>query len=250
MYNIENCQYLLCISIVSHGQGMLIAPLLADIKRTLHAESALFKIIVTLNITEDESFITPFIGDNFAVIRNNQPKGFGANHNAAFAESNAKFFAVVNPDIRIQTFDYRFLMSTFANDKIAAVAPLVLSANGTIEDSARHFPTFARLLKRVLLRKRNSDYKFDRQPLAVDWVAGMFVVFRKEAYSQVGGFDDLRFFMYLEDADICERLHKKGFVILVNPNIYVTHLAQRASRQNLKHMYWHAISAIRYLTGC
>ena len=77
----------------------------------------------------------------------------------------------------------------------------------------------------------------------------MFVVFRREAYQEVGGFDDRRFFMYLEDADICRRLAREGWKVLVNPNVQVIHMAQRASRRNLKHMRWHITSAFRFLTG-
>jgi GT2 family glycosyltransferase len=177
------------------------------------------------------------------------PKGFGSNHNAAFAQSKGKFFAVVNPDIRIQSLNLQVLKSPFENQKVAAVAPVILAGDGAVEDSARHFPTLLRFTKRVLLRQRNSDYKLETYPYPVDWVAGMFVVYSRVAYQIIGGFDDRRFFMYLEDADICRRLQKEGWAVLVNPAVNVTHLAQRASRRNLKHMYWHAVSTFRYLTG-
>lgn len=129
------------------------------------------------------------------------------------------------------------------------MAPVVLSDDGHIEDSARRFPTLRRFSMRVLLRQRNPDYKVAAEPYPVDWVAGMFVVFRRDAYQQVAGFDDRRFYMYLEDADICHRLHKKGWQTMVNPNAQVIHMAQRASRRNLQHLRWHIVSALRFLTG-
>jgi GT2 family glycosyltransferase len=55
--------------------------------------------------------------------------------------------------------------------------------------------------------------------------------------------------MYFEDADICRRLGKTGWLVLVNPNVHVIHMAQRASHRNLKHMRWHAVSAFRFLSG-
>ncbi|MEJ7138190.1 glycosyltransferase [Amphibiibacter pelophylacis] len=235
----------LSFSIVSHGQAALIAPLLGDLARL---PPNTFEVILTINLPEDES---PYFGYTFPIriIRNSEPKGFGANHNAAFTEAKGNYFAVVNPDIRIQYLDLHELLMPFQNENIAAVAPIVLSSEGKIEDSARHFPTLQRFAKRVILRKRVSDYKLQKVPFAVDWVAGMFVVFRTEAYRKINGFDDHRFFMYLEDADICRRLHKNGWGVLVNPFVSVTHMAQRASRRNLTHMRWHAVSALRYLTG-
>jgi len=233
------------LSIVSHGQGGLIRLLLKDLVALSFCN---FDVILTINIPEDES---PYQGYPFPIkiIRNAYPKGFGANHNAAFALSISEWFCVVNPDIRIRDLNLESLLSPFNNKTVAVVAPIVLSPNGIVEDNARRFPTFIRLTKRVLFNKRGADYESSVAPYFVDWVAGMFVVFRRDAYNQVGGFDDRRFYMYLEDADICRRLAKKGWQVMVNPCVKVIHAAQRASRRNLLHMRWHFVSALRYLTG-
>lgn len=236
--------YRFSLSIVSHGQASLIRLLLADLALLPLQD---FEVLVTINVPEDES---AFYGHPFPlrIIRNVIPKGFGGNHNTAFAESSGEFFVVVNPDIRIYSFDLKELISPFTNQKVAAVAPMVISGEGRVEDSARRFPTFFRFIRRVLFRQRELDYEFDDYPLVVDWVAGMFVVFRSDIYRKINGFDDRRFFMYLEDADICHRLHENGWQVVVNPRVEVTHMAQRASQRNLKHMRWHAVSALRYLT--
>jgi GT2 family glycosyltransferase len=233
------------LSIVSHGQASLICLLLAELAELPHHN---FEVLITVNLPEDES---PYQGHPFplCIIRNDAPKGFGANHNAAFGQATARWFAVVNPDIRIKKLDLLTLLSPFHDQSVAAVAPVVLSIEGKVEDSARRFPTLMRFAKRVLLRQRVADYNVELVPYPVDWVAGMFVVFRRDAYQKIGGFDDRRFFMYLEDADICRRLDKFGYRVMVNPNVQVIHMAQRASRQNLKHIRWHAVSALRYLTG-
>lgn len=230
---------------VSHGQADLIRYLLLDLAALPFHD---FEVIVTLNISEDDSL---YKGFNFPLklIKNDIPKGFGANHNAAFLQSEGLFFAVVNPDIRIQALDSEELLSPFSESRVAAVAPLVYSAEGSVEDSARRFPTFSRLFKRIVLKIRHSDYHPGDAPLLVDWVAGMFVVFRKDVFRSLGGFDDRRFFMYMEDVDICRRLNSAGFSVLLNPKVSVIHMAQRASHRNFKHMRWHAISAFRYLTG-
>jgi len=233
------------LSIVSHGQASLIRLLLEDLAKLIQLN---FEVLITINIPEDES---PYQGHPFPlrIIRNVEPKGFGANHNAAFLQSTNEWFAVVNPDIRIQLQDLRILLSPFESEKVGAVAPIVISGEGKIEDSARRFPTLIRFAKRILLRQRDPDYKVEAIPYPVDWVAGMFVVYRRDAYQKIGGFDDVRFFMYLEDADICCRLKKSGWQTMINPHVQVIHIAQRASRRDLKHMRWHAVSALRYLTG-
>jgi N-acetylglucosaminyl-diphospho-decaprenol L-rhamnosyltransferase len=233
------------LSIVSHRQSHMIRPLLADLAQLAQQD---FEVIITINLPEDES---PYQGFPFPmrIIRNDKPKGFGANNNAAFENSRGRFFAVVNPDVRIRSLDFTELTSPFVNQKLAAVAPVVLRCDGKVEDNARRFPTLKRFAKRILFQRRDPDYKLQPAAFPVDWVAGIFVVFRPEAYRQVAGFDDRRFFMYLEDADICRRLQKDGWQVMLHPKVSVFHTAQRASHRNIRYMRWHIVSAFRYLTG-
>lgn len=233
------------LSIVSHLQVHLVRLLLDDLSNITNIE---FEVILTINIDEEEIELRhyPF---PIRIIKNSVPKGFGANHNAAFNICSTSWFAVVNPDIRIPAIDFYSLLLPFKNSKVAAIAPLVCSDDGRIEDSARRFPTPLRLATRVLLRRRVSDYAVEIDPYLVDWVAGMFIVFRSVAFKQINGFDDRRFFMYLEDADISRRLWSSGWWVMVNPRVRIIHAAQRASRRNLLHMRWHIVSAIRYFTG-
>lgn len=233
------------LSIVSHGQSALVALLLSDLAQLSQSN---IEVIVTINIPEN-MFVYQQSPIPIKVIRNEKPKGFGENHNAAFKQASSEWFVVVNPDIRIQSLDIQRLLRPFLSEKVAAVAPVVLSRDGVIEDSARKFPTFFTLLRRLLSKSRKIDYKVDSCFVSVDWVAGMFVVFRAVAYERIGGFDDGRFFMYFEDVDLCHRLRHGGWDIVLNGDVSVVHLAQRASKNNLKHMRWHLISAFRYLSG-
>lgn len=236
---------LVSLSVVSHGQAALIKFLLADLAQLAIHD---FEVIVTINLAENESV---YEGHPFPVriIRNHAPKGFGANHNTAFTQSSGRFFAIVNPDIRIKSLDLAKLVYQFENKKVGALAPVILSVKGEVEDSARRFPTFMKLFRRSLLGKREPDYRRAISPIEVDWVAGMFVIFRPEAFKALGGFDDKRFFMYFEDVDICARLWRSGWTVLLDSQANVIHDAQRASHRNIKHMRWHVTSAIRYLTG-
>lgn len=233
-----------CLSIVSHGQGRLIRPLLGDL---LALREHLTEVIVTLNIPEDEAFLAEFQSRlPIRVLQNFSPKGFGANHNSAFAASTAPFFVVVNPDIRLRDLALDALLDAVAQPGTGVAAPIVYASNGQLQDSARRFPTVARLLRRKFGGVRGPDYVLGSEPLPVDWVAGMFMVFRREVYASVDGFDD-RYFMYFEDVDLCHRLNRAGLQVKLVPQARVFHDAQRASRRELKYFLWHLSSACRYL---
>jgi N-acetylglucosaminyl-diphospho-decaprenol L-rhamnosyltransferase len=233
------------LSIVSHGQGTMIANLLADLSKF---GSALFEVIITINIPEDES---PYKNNliPLKIIRNEKPKGFGSNHNAAFMVSKGRWFCVLNPDLRIRSLDLSALLRPFTDLNVAVVAPIVRSTNGVIQDNARRFPTAMNLFKRFIFRQYSADFPVEDTTYRVDWVAGMFMVFKRSTYIKVGGFDDRRFYMYFEDVDICRRIAQIGGVVVINPLVEVTHEAQRASHRNLQHLRWHLVSAFRFLTG-
>lgn len=236
----------LALSIVSHGQGDLVRPLLQELAPWAAAGA---EIIVTLNRPEDESFLRdlPFA---ITILRNNEPKGFGANHNQAFARTRASRFAILNPDIRLLQVDLVRLLECLEDAGIGASAPVVVGPSGEPEDSARRYPTVGRIARRVGNRLRGlrnrSDYDIgQRGSLVVEWVAGMFVIFRRDAFEAVRGFDE-SYFMYLEDADICRRLSRQGLAtVLVNTR--VMHDARRATMKSAKHLRWHARSMLRFL---
>ena len=233
------------LSVVSHGQGALIRHLLKDIQSGWECD---YELVVTLNIPEDEVFLAGFQTTMpLRVIRNARPKGFGANHNAAFVASRGRYFCVLNPDLRAPLLSVAPLVETLNRHMVGADAPAVYSSAGTLEDSARRFPSWWRLVKRVVLRVRGPDYELQNSPYRVDWVAGMFTLFRREAFLDVNGFDE-RYFMYFEDADICRRLAQRGWSVMLDPRVRVVHDAQRASHRDTKHLRWHLVSAFRYLT--
>jgi N-acetylglucosaminyl-diphospho-decaprenol L-rhamnosyltransferase len=236
------------LSIVSHGQATLVQRLLQDLDRVWTHD---FEVIVTVNIPASDEDYAGAYSFPLQIVRNPSPKGFGANHNAAFSVATGRHFAVLNPDIRITSWNQAGLLRLFADPEVGAVAPLVYASDGTREDSARRFPTWTRLTRRLWRRFRqlpqDADYPIASEPAAVDWVAGMFIIFRREAYEEVRGFDSHRFFMYYEDVDICRRLRRSGWNVLVDPDTRVIHDAQRASHRDFRHLRWHVTSTLRYL---
>ena len=202
------------------------------------------QIILTLNVPEsvalpDDARVT-FIG-------NAQPKGFGANHNAAFACCTQTFFCPLNPDIEFDRNPFPALSTALGDKRVALVAPLVRSPDGNIEDSMRHFPTPGSLLMKAL---GGSDGRYivreGEAEFSPEWVAGMFMLFRSRDFHDLGGFDE-RFFLYYEDVDICVRVWRKGMRILACPKAGVIHDARRDSRRSLRHLRWHLSSMARFL---
>jgi N-acetylglucosaminyl-diphospho-decaprenol L-rhamnosyltransferase len=237
----------LSISIVSHGQGALVEPLLKDLSSADFRGFASVELFVTLNLPEDESFLSA-CDLAYRVIRNPRPIGFGANHNQAFACSDCDYFLVLNPDIRLGSLLFGDLLD-HGRDGFGVMAPRVVSSMGEVEDSCRRYPTISRVLKRVGFSKSTADYPQSASNIIeVDWIAGMFMLFDSEAFKRVAGFDT-RYFMYLEDADICRRLNRCGLSVLYDSSQKIVHDAQRNSFKNGQHFKWHLRSMVRFIVG-
>jgi N-acetylglucosaminyl-diphospho-decaprenol L-rhamnosyltransferase len=231
------------ISIISHQQAALSKLVLSDLSK--FAAGCDLEIFLTLNTREPLSISVSDYPWPVHLLENCTPKGFGANHNQAFRRAKGEWFCVLNPDIRL--FDNLFprLVSEAGCSNAAVIAPAAYSVNDEPEDSVRHFPTLRLLLGKLIGRDR-SRYDFEGESAScVDWVAGMFMLFRSEDFRLVGGFDE-KFFLYYEDVDICARLWNAGRPVLFCPTAKVIHNARRSSRTDPRYMRWHAASMLRY----
>lgn len=231
------------LSIVSHRQNALVNQLLEDVARVCAGRVAL---ILTENVTDPVPLATDRLDCPVERIANTQIKGFGANHNAAFKHCRTPFFCIANPDVRLPADPFPRLLEPLKDPRAAVVGPLVRSPEGKAEDSARRFPTLGMLLGKVLRERRRPDYPTDQGPLEVDWVAGMFMLFRSSAYASVRGFDEA-YFLYYEDVDLCRRLRAAGHGVIYDPRATAVHAARRASRRNPTLAVRHLRSALRFL---
>lgn len=226
------------LSIVSHGQLALVLPLLEQLDR--HSRGSIAKVVLTLNIPETD--LTAGRPWGFAIerIENAAPLGFGANHNQAFARCDTPWFLVLNPDIRFDSDVLAPMLAQAAPDA-GLMTPRILESGRPVPEPHR-----ALLTPFEILGRKKPGY----QPPAVPaWIPGLFMLFRSQAYRQIGGFDE-RFFMYGEDFDICARTRLAGWKLQVAEDLRARHDAQRASHRSKKYLYWHVTSLLKvWLSG-
>lgn len=230
---------LIAVSIVSHGHGAMVDGLISALSKLPEVS----QIIVTRNIPEK---VSSHGVASITEIENVLPRGFGANHNAAFAQCRQPFFCPLNPDIEITGNPFPQLLSALDERGVALVAPLILAPDGRVEDSVRRFPGVFSLLRKAV---GGNDGRYQVTPGQHDfypeWVAGMFMLFGSAYFKRLGGFDE-HFFLYYEDVDICVRAWRQGMQILVCPQVAVIHDARRDSHRSLRHLRWHLKSMARY----
>lgn len=233
----------LTFSIVSHNNGNLVDKLIDNIQKNCNV---CFEIILVVNVPENTDFLKKYQNLKIITVYNQEIKGFGENHNYAYTKSNGEFFIVLNPDITIKKFDFESFLKNFDNKKVSICAPKVVSNDGIIEDSPRRFPTVYKLFKRRIFNNKILDYKIENKPISVDWVGGMFMAFTAQYFKEINGFNE-RFFMYLEDTEICRETKRKNRLVIFDPNHSVIHHGAKKSRKELKYLLIHLKSLIIFL---
>lgn len=176
--------------------------------------------------------------------------GFGRGHNKAFEISRGRFIFVLNPDSRLSPDSIAALIKCADNHPESAIfGPKVLNPNGTVQHSARRFPTLAAGLFRHSILGRlfpnnpavreylqtDWDHSDSRE---VDWVSGCAMLIRRSALIQMGGFEEA-YYMYVEDVDICWRARDAGWKVWFCAEAEVTHRKARASDLAPNRMLYH-----------
>jgi N-acetylglucosaminyl-diphospho-decaprenol L-rhamnosyltransferase len=185
--------------------------------------------------------------------------GFAGGVNEAARHGTGDYFLLLNPDTTLSAGAVT-RMRDFLLDQpaVAAVGARVYDADGTVQRSARAFPTLLTAFfgRTSLLTSLWPGNRFSRAqlvadestaaPTDVDWVAGSCVMFRADAFRAVGGMDE-GFFLYWEDADLCCRLRAAGWRIAYLPDASVVHHVGRSSRHaRVRSIVAFHKSAVRY----
>jgi len=183
--------------------------------------------------------------------------GYARAANLGIAATRADVIAVLNADTRLQTGVAAALVARIdADARLAAVGPRLKNLDGTDYPSARSIPSTSvavmhgalglfRPTNRFTTQYRQLDAAPDRARF-VYWVSGAAVWLRRDALDDVGGWDE-RYFMYLEDVDLCWRLRRSRWEIAYEPAGVVWHVqGASTARRPYRMLAEHHRSAWRF----
>jgi GT2 family glycosyltransferase len=168
--------------------------------------------------------------------------GFAAGANRGAREASGEAIVLLNPDSEIEADPFAPMLAYLReHDDAGIVAPRLLNPDGSLQLSCRSFPTFSvalfnrySLLTRLFPRNRYSrqyllsDWHHDSIS-DVDWVSGACLMVRRSLFEQIGLLDE-GYFMYIEDVDLCQRVHRAGYKVVYLPQTSVIHHIGRSSR--------------------
>lgn len=240
----------LSISIVSYYSYDEVSRLLETIEKYTSPE--LKKVVYIIDNGNQAGEYAGLQYEDVVYMNTGTNLGFGAGHNYVLDQLDSDYHAIVNPDILLTEDSFGRILEFMEHNEAGMCIPRLTDAGGNRLQVYRREITvldvFIRMFCRGLFKKRAAYHTLEGQdysePFLVPFAQGSFLVIRTELWKQLGGFDE-RYFMYLEDADLCKRVNEISGVIYY-PGTSVIHEWKRESHRNKKLFKCHLRSMHEY----
>jgi N-acetylglucosaminyl-diphospho-decaprenol L-rhamnosyltransferase len=242
------------VVVVDHDAGAL----LVDCVRSLVAEAPSELVVVENGDPAGARRALAGAGLEVAVVAPGRNLGYGAGANRGVAAlGRGAHVFVCNGDLTVVPGCLEVLAAALDGEPAWALAgPLLRTAAGEPYPSARRFPSPGEAAGHALVGLVKPDNRFSRRyrpavsadepPRSVDWVSGAAVMIRRQAFEELGGFDET-YFMFAEDLDLCWRAAQAGWGVGFVPTAAVTHLQGVSTRRHPYRMLLaHHASALRF----
>lgn len=222
-----------------------------------NAGDARIEVVVIDNASSDGS-ADAALAENPGVrlVRNLTNRGFAAAANQGIRATTAPFVLLLNPDAEILAGTLGgFCKLARDRPRAGVIGPIVRDPDGSIYPSARRIPGIATSLGHAFVHPFRPDNPFSRRytmaewdrrsERQVQWVSGSCCLLRREALDEIGLFDE-RFFLYVEDVDLCTRLRAAGWEVRFSPELEVLHVGGISTRGHRRMTLEHSKSIYRY----
>lgn len=196
-----------------------------------------YEVIVSSNSQYDDQKQNLLVKSHPEIIWsfNKRNGGFAYGMNRGIAIAHGKYIVTQNPDTRIlnnKLINVIYLMRS--NPDIGIVGPQILNKAGQIQDTCRPFLTPTIIVKRYIKRRflknkaiLEKDFQYNHQQ-NVDWIIGAFMIISRQSLDIVGGFNE-KYFMYVEDMDLCFKLWNINRKVIYYPELQVEYEGDRKS---------------------
>jgi len=221
------------VAVVSRDTRELLRECLASLEAD--AAEGRAAVWVVDNASSDGS--AELVGDEFGwatLVASRENLGFGrAVRLVAARAPRTPWLAVANADVAPAPGALAKLVAAGeADPRAGAVAPRLVSPDGSPQHSVHPFPTLPfTVLFNLSLQRANARWADERclegywnpqRGRTVPWAIGALLLVRRAAWHEVGGFDPGQW-LYAEDLDLGWRLHRAGWHTRYEPAASARH---------------------------
>lgn len=239
------------VGIVSWNTSELLDRCLSALPAALGALVA--EVVVVDNASSDDSVAVASRQPGVVVVVNPENRGYARAMNQALSAGSAPVLIALNPDTEPPPESLSELVAFLQAHADAAVCvPRLVYPDGALQHSVYRFPSLAvaavvsfvppRWQKGWVGRRwwLEGFAPHDRSG-PVDWGIGAVHVIRRAALSGRPPYSE-RWFMYVEDLELCWRLTREGWTVWLDAEITIPHVGNAAGAQA-----WGDVRELRWL---
>jgi GT2 family glycosyltransferase len=219
---------------------------------------SLTKTLFLIDNTPDKKFKNIFKQREIKYIAVGENIGFGCGHNTILKELEnfSSYHLILNPDVFFhQNVIPNLILELEKNKEVAMIAPKVRFPNGQHQFSCRRYPSVKELFTRRFPFLKpifkttiyNGQYREKdlSKPFYAEYLAGCFQLYKTSDFVKLKGFDE-RYFLYMEDVDICRKIDFLGKKKMYFPDEQIVHVLKQGSLKNINLFFRHISSAVKY----
>lgn len=158
--------------------------------------------------------------ERYTIIRNKENNGFALANNQGIQVSSGSCILFLNNDTVITQDFLPPLISTLSSPNVAAVQPMILFPDKTIDSIGSYFTPTGFLYHRAHRMYPKKEF-LKVEP--VYSLKGACMLWKKSVLNEIGFLDE-SYFAYFEETELCHRAINAGYTVMVNPNGKITHL--------------------------
>lgn len=193
--------------------------------------------------------------DRLTLIHANANLGFAKGCNLGVKSARSQYLLFLNPDALLQGGSVTTMMETarLAQEPFIIGARLI-GRDGLEQRGARRGELtfwsaifgFLGVSKLLGLRDIHQESEpLPDGPVRIPAVSGAAMMMSRRGYDQVSGFDE-RYFLHVEDLDICKRARELGGHVIFEPRAEIVHHGSTSKISVFKVERWKASGLIRY----
>jgi GT2 family glycosyltransferase len=122
-----------------------------------------------------------------------------------------------------------------------------LNTDGSIQLACRFIPSPFTIIKRFVFKSAADAFPLSayKDNFLTPFIHGACFFVRGDVFKSVGGFDE-RYFMYMEDLDLCRMIQSKKFSVMLFNEVAAVHAHNKGSTKHFILFLYHVQSFIRY----
>ena len=230
---------------------------------TKELEGEKLEAIIVDNASSDDSvksikyYVSSIKYNSIRIIENRENVGFAKGCNIGAKNARGKYLLFLNSDTEVLDGGFlRMVKFLDENEHVGILGGKLLNKDGSPQPSCGKFYNLFNLFLMLMGFERFGILRTSSNKMQkVDWVSGGCMMIKKSFFEKLNMFDE-KFFMYIEDMELCYRAKRLGLLTYFYPNVKVLHKTLGSSNRafaiiniykGLLHFYSKHKNGLQYL---